>query len=223
MTGPIRRSSPSAWAEELAEALAPEPEMSPVPIWLTYPQSLLGKLDMDGTSLDEVAADLSAGCVISRIDRGSGEFYRLDGGRFSVNVNPSRARDSGVITAFVTSVKPVVKVGRRMGLLACSVTFHPAFDEVSCDMDAVDRVARERLVAERKWCDARQVARSWLAGLPVIDDELTHSVLHGEARKRYATLQNLFALLEQRSVVAGGAVAAGVVAHEPAPGPPALR
>ena len=223
MNGPIRRSSPSAWAEELAEALAPEPEMSPVPIWLTYPQSLLGKLDMDGTSLDEVAADLSAGCVISRIDRGSGEFYRLDGGRFSVNINPSRARDSGVITAFVTSVKPVVKVGRRTGLLACSVTFYPAFDEVSCDMGAVDRVARERLEAERKWRGARQVARSWLAGLPVTDDELTHSVLHGDARKRYATLQSLFALLEQRSVVAGGAVAAGVVAQEPAPGPPGLR
>jgi AAA domain len=223
MTGPIRRSSPSAWVEELAEALAPEPETSPVPIRLTYPQSLLGKLDMEGTSLEEVAADLSAGCVVSRIDRGSGEFFRLVGGRFSVNVNPSRARESGVSTAFVTSVKPEVKVSRRTGLLTCSVTFHPAFDEVSCDMGVVDRVAQERLAAEQKRRGARHVARSLLAGLPVIDDELTHSVLHGEARKRYATLQNLFALLEQRSLVAGGAVAAGVVAQEPAPGPPALR
>src|SRR5690348_8413833 len=113
MNAPSHPGSPSAWTEELAEALAPEPETSPVPIRLTYPQSLLGKLGMDGTSLDEVAADISAGCVVSRIDRGAGEFYRLDGGRFSVNVNPSRARDSGVITAFVTSVKTVVKVGRR--------------------------------------------------------------------------------------------------------------
>ena len=223
MTASAGGNSPRAWVEELAGALAPEPETSPVPIALTYPQSLIGKLDIDGTSLDEVKADLSAGCTITRIDHGNGEFYRLDGGRFSVNVNPSRARDSGEATAFVTSVKPVVKVGRRVGLLACSVTFDPAFDEVGCDIGAVHRQAQDRLAAQRKRLGASRVAQSWLAGLPAADNGLSHSVLHGEARKRYATLRTLFALLEQRSEVAGGARATGTVAQEPAPGEPSLR
>lgn len=223
MTASGGRSVPRAWVEELASVLAPEPDTSPVPIHLTHPQSLIEKLYVNGTSLGEVEADLSAGCTISRIDHGKGEFYRLDGARFSVNVNPRQARDSGVPTAFVTSVKPVVKVGRRAGLLACYVKFYAAFDEVSCDIAAVERQAQERLAAQRKRRGASRVAQSWLAELPMADGGLSQSILHGEARRRYATLRNLFALLEQRSVVAGGARATGVVAQEPATGPPSLR
>jgi hypothetical protein len=218
MTAAAADPIPRAWIEELASALVPEPDTSPVPIALTYPQSLIGKLDFEGTSLDEVAADVSAGCTISRLDRGNGEFYRLEGGRFIINVNLSQARDSGVATAIVTSVQPVSRVGRKTGLLACSLTFHPTFDEVWCDMDEVHRQAQARLAAQRKRRGASRVAQSWLAGLPAADNGLSHPALHGEARKRYATLRNLFTLLEQRSDISGGALATGEVAQEPAPG-----
>jgi hypothetical protein len=218
------RDRPHAWVQELAAALSPEPDESPVPIQLTYPQSLPGKLDEDGTSLDEVAADLSSGATITRLDRGQGEFYRLESGRFSVNVNPSQARDSGLATATVTSVKLVRKVSRRQRLLACSVTFHPAFDEAGCDIAAVERLARERLAAQSKRRrEASRVAGDWLAGAPAADGGVSYSSLHAQARQRYATLRNLFDLLEQHSMVAGGARATGTVAQEPAPGAPSLR
>ena len=129
---------PRAWVEELAAALAPEPEViAPVPLRLTHLPSQPDTLASQGTSLAEVAADISAGCVMIRRDGKDGEFYVLHGGRFTVYVNPGQARDSLAPTAVVTSVKPARQLQRRAGLLACDVTFHELHDEAECDIAAI--------------------------------------------------------------------------------------
>jgi AAA domain len=206
---------PRAWVEELAAALAPEPEViAPVPLRLTHLPSLPDTLASQGTSLVEVAADISAGCVLIRRDGKDGEFYVLHGGRFTVYVNPGQARDSLAPTAVVTSVKPARQLQRREGLLACDVTFYELHDEAECDIAAICVWARQRIAAERtRQAKAMRAAERGLARAPGPIADAGHTGLHAEARQRYTTLLNLFTLLRQRSDIAGGARATGVVAE----------
>jgi AAA domain len=212
---------PPAWAEELASALeSPPRDRAPLRLRL----SISRELPMPPrSSLDQVASDFSAGCTITRREKQS-EYYIVEGTRFAMFVEPGRAQNSGVRTAKVNSVKAVTRLQRRDGLLACSATFHDPWDEEECDIAAAWRQAAARVVDDRKRRqDAVRTAERGLARPLAAASDVSHTGLHGEARQRYATLQSLFTLLQQRTTVDSGASATGTVAGEAETGPPALR
>lgn len=154
-----------------------------------------------GRTLTDVEDDLARGAWLAR-RRGRENEFSIGGREFELRVKSRLAEEGRHPIAQVLNVDEARSVPRRVGWIAPQqVEFYDLWDEVLCDLDALEIELARRLAFTD---DVR--------GRPVAQRELElHQELHRLVRREYGDLSTLIDLLEQRPVKPERTIA-GVVA-----------
>lgn len=159
-------------------------------------------------TLADVKDDLARGAWLAR-RRGKEDEFSVGGREFELRVKSRPAEEGGHPIAQVLNVYEARSVPRRAGrLVPRRVVFHDLWDEVRCDLGALEAELARRLSV-----------LDGVRGRRATQQELElHSTLHAVARLEYGNLNTLIDLLEQRPVEAERTID-GVVAGSGGRGP----
>ena len=205
-----RLGTPEAWIGEVASALlAQTPPPAPLSFALTYRAGLPDRMPA-GATVDDLAADLAAGFVSQRRGGRDGEYYILRGTRFDAFVHTELTQSGTLPLAVISKVEPRRGLPTHGPVVRALVAAHPPYDEQWCDIADV----HAQVQAWRRYEQARQ--RAWdrsgqLLGRAGQRPISTRADLHARVRRHFGALEQMIALLQQRSEAEGTVRAHGVV------------
>jgi len=205
-----RLGTPEAWISEVASALlAQMPPPAPLSFALTYRAGLPDRMP-PGAAVDDLVADLAAGFVSQRRGGRDGEYYILRATRFDAFVHTELTQSGTLPLAVISKVEPRRGLPTHGPVVRARVAAHPPYDEQWCDIADVHAQVQEW----RRYEQARQ--RAWdrsgqLLGRAGQRAVGTRADLHARVRRHFGALEQMIALLQQRSETEGTVRAHGAV------------